>query len=282
MLSSRFNSLVNMARRGLLASLMLCLCATTLQAQWIGYPSPGIPRNADGSADLTAPAPHSSDNHPDLSGMWFAAKTVASSCRGEGCISEERMAREQINLGINMEGGLPYTQWSKDRMAERALNGGREDPHAYCMPPNFPRAYTLPQYIKIVQTPNLIVMLHEFNASYRQVFLDGRPLPEDPSPTWNGYSVGHWEDDTLVIDTNGIRDDMWLDIRGSPITESAHVTERLRRPNFGTLQIEITVDDPKAYTKPWTVKFDHAIEVDTQMLDEICLDDEQDTQMYQD
>lgn len=190
------------------------------------------------------------------------------------------MASEQINLGRNLPGGLPYTQWSKDVMVERRVKGGREDPHTYCMPPNFPRAWTLPQYMQIVQTPGLIVVLHEFNAAYRVIYLDGRPLPENPNPTWNGYSTGRWDDDALVIETNGIRDDMWLDIQGSPVTESARVTERLTRTQFGLMQIEVTVDDPKAYTKPWTVRLEHAIQVDTMLLDEICLDDEQDVELY--
>ena len=116
----------------------------------------------------------------------------------------------------------------------------------YCKPPNFPRAWTLPQHIKIVQTPSLMVLLHEFNAAYREVFLDGRPLPEDPNPTWNGYSTTHWDGDTLVIETNGIHY-MWLDIQGSPVTESARVTERLTRVNFGIMQIEIAVNDDGQY-----------------------------------
>jgi hypothetical protein len=260
---------------------MLWAFANTAQAQWLDYPTRGIPRTADGAPDLTAPAPRTFDDRPDLSGIWFSAITVADTCRQEGCITESRMAREQINLGINRPEGLPYTEWSTEQMAVRRANGGREDPHAYCMPPNYPRAYTLPQYQKIVQTPDVIVMLHEFNAAYRQIFLDGRPLPDDPNPTWNGYSTGHWEGDTLVVETIGIRDDMWLDIQGSPITSSALVTEKLTRPNFGTLRIEITVDDPKAYTEPWTVMLEHAIVVDTQLLDEICLDDEQDVELYQ-
>jgi hypothetical protein len=134
-------------------------------------------------------------------------------------------------------------------MKQRRANGGREDPHSYCLPPNFPRAWTLPAAHRIVQTPGMMVMLHEFNAAYREVYLDGRPLPVNPNPTWNGYSTGHWDGDTLVIDTNGIRDDLWLDIQGSPITESARVTERLKRLNFGVMQVEIAVNDPKAYTK---------------------------------
>ena len=250
-------------------------------AQWLDYPTPGVPRLEDGSPDLEAPTPRTPEGRPDFSGMWFSNVPATEFCRIEDCIMEERMASEQINIGRNLPDGLPYTDWSREVMVERRANGGREDPHTYCMPPNYPRAWTLPQYQKIVQTPDLIVMLHEFNAAYRQVFMDGRELEQDPNPTWNGHSVAHWEGDTLVIRTNGIRDDMWLDIQGSPVTESALVTERLTRPNFGHLQIELTVDDPKAYTEPWTVTLEHLIQVDTAMLEEICLDYERDVELYQ-
>lgn len=249
-------------------------------AQWLGYPTPGIPRTASGGPDLKAPAPRTPEGKPDFSGMWFANVPSKDSCKEKDCIQEERMAREQINLGIKLKDGLPYTEWSREQMLKRRANHGREDPHTYCKPPNFPRAWTLPQYIRLVQTPGEMVMLHEFNAAYREVYLDGRPLPDNPNPTWNGYSTGHWEGDTLVIQTNGIRDDMWLDIQGSPVTESARVTERLKRINFGIMQVEIAVDDPKAYTRPWSVTIEMAIQVDTQMLEEICLDDEQDVKLY--
>ncbi|HET7131543.1 MAG TPA: hypothetical protein VFJ95_04810 [Gammaproteobacteria bacterium] len=269
------------AARALGAALALAvLGASPAMAQWLDYPTPGIPRNADGTPDMTAKAPRTSDGKPDFSGMWFANVPAKDYCKEKDCIQEERMAREQINLGIKLPGGLPYTEWSKEQMTKRRANSGREDPHTYCMPPNFPRAWTLPQYIKVVQTPTLMVLLHEFNAAYREIFLDGRPLPEDPNPTWNGYSTGHWEGDTLVIETNGIRDDMWLDIQGSPVTESARVTERLSRPSYGIMQVEIAVNDPKAYTKPWSVTIEMAAQPDTTMLEEICLDDEQDVKLY--
>ena len=229
----------------MLALVVLSASPAIAQAQWLDYRTPGIPRTAGGAPDLQAPAPRTGDGKPDFSGMWFANVPAKDYCKEQDCIQEERMAREQINLGIKLEGGLPYTDWSKQQMVARRANGGREDPHTYCMPPNFPRAWTLPQYIKIVQTPTLMVMLHEFNAAYREVFLDGRPLLDDPNPTWNGYSTAHWEGDTLVIETNGIRDDMWLDIQGSPVTESARVTERLERINFGVMQIEIAVNNAK-------------------------------------
>ena len=259
---------------------MFAACPVAGMAQWLNYKTPGIPRLADGKPDLKAPAPRTPDGKPDFSGMWFANVPSRDICREKDCIQEERMAREQINIGTRLQGGLPYTEWSREQMKVRRANGGREDPHTYCMPPNFPRAWTLPQHTRVVQTPGMMVLLHEFNGAYREIYLDGRPLPVNPNPTWNGYSTGHWEGDTLVIETNGIRDDMWLDLQGSPITESARVTERIKRPSFGIMQVEIAVNDPKAYTAPWSVTIEMAVQVDTQMLEEICMDNERDTRMY--
>jgi hypothetical protein len=154
------------------------------------------------------------------------------------------------------------------------------DPHLRCLPPNFPRAWALPQYKKIVQTPGLMLVLNEFNASYRQIFTDGRPLPADPQPSWNGYSTGKWDGDTLVVETIGFRDDLWLDMSGSPLTEAARVTERFQRVNYGTLKLEVTVNDAKAYTKSWTVQMDQSIVLNTEMMDEICLENEKDATKY--
>lgn len=264
-----------------LAITVLLACPQLGQAQWLGYPTPGIPRTATGAPNMKAPAPRTREGKPDFSGIWFANVPSKDYCKEADCVQEERMAREQINLGIKMAGGLPYTEWSKQQMVARRANGGRADPHTYCKPPNYPRAWTLPQHTKIIQTSKEMVMLHEFNGAYREVYIDGRPLPVDPNPTWNGYSTAHWEGDTLVIETNGIRDDMWLDIQGSPITESARVTERLKRVKLGLMTVEISVNDPKAYTKPWSVTIEMALQVDTQMLEEICLDNEQDVKLYQ-
>jgi hypothetical protein len=121
-------------------------------------------------------------------------------------------------------------------------------------------------------------MLDELNAGYRQIFTDGRPLPVDPQPSWQGYSSGKWEGTTLVVDSIGFRDDLWLDIVGSPLTSAAKVRERIRRPDYGHLEVEVTVDDPKAYTKPWTVTMKQVLVVDTELVDEICLENEKSTQ----
>ena len=138
-----------------------------------------------------------------------------------------------------------------------------------------PRLLVDPEYRKIVQVPGLLLILNERNAGYRQIFTDGRPLPEDPQPNWNGYSSGKWEGDTLVVHTNGLRDGMWLD-RGSPMTDAAKLTERFHRVNYGTLEIDVTVDDPKAYTKPWTVKVTEFTAVNTELMDYICSENEKD------
>jgi hypothetical protein len=265
-----------------LVILMVVLGPSVADAQWLGYPTPGIARLASGAPNMKARAPRTRDGKPDFSGIWFANVPAKDYCREKDCVQEERMAREQINIGIKLPGGLPYTDWSKQQMLARRIEGEREkDPHTFCKPPNYPRAWTLPQHTKIIQTPQEMVLLHEFNAAYREIYLDGRPLPKDPNPTWNGYSTAHWEGDTLVIQTNGIRDDMWLDIQGSPITEAARVTEKLTRPSLGLMKVVISVDDPKAYTKPWSVAIEMALQVDTQMLEEICLDNEQDVKLFQ-
>ena len=136
----------------------------------------------------------------------------------------------------------------------------------------------LPTMKKWVQNPGLLIILDEYNASYRQIFLDGRALPDDPSPTWNGYATARWDGDTLVVESTGYRDDQWLDAAGSAITSGARVTERIRRVNYGTLLIDLSVDDPKAYTRPWSVTLKEDVVVDTELIESICAENEKDVQ----
>jgi hypothetical protein len=150
-----------------------------------------------------------------------------------------------------------------------------------CLPDNPPRAWTLPHLTKAIHTAKLLALLYEVNAMYRQIFIDGRPQPVDPTPGWNGYSTAHWEHDTLVVETRGFRDGLWIDTGGSPMSDVAKMTERMRRPNYGTLDIELTVDDPKVYTRPWTVSLRQAIELDTELVDEFCLENEKAYQRMQ-
>ncbi|HEY8555498.1 MAG TPA: hypothetical protein VIL43_13290 [Burkholderiales bacterium] len=255
--------------------LAAALAASPSRAQWIGYPTAGVPRTADGKADMTAPAPRTADGKPDLSGIWISDRTPP----GEETPSDGLnlpSGRQMANIGIDLPGGkLPYRPWLAELVERRTARQSIDDPHIRCLPDNFLRAYGLPHMLKFVQTPDLLVVLNEMNAGYRQVFLDGRALPEDPTPSWQGYSSGRWVGDTLVIDTIGVRDDTWIDWNGSVITEAAKVREEIRRPDFGHLQIRVTVDDPKAYTEPWTVTLNQRIVVDAELIDEICLENEQ-------
>jgi hypothetical protein len=250
------------------------LASNPATAQWLNYPTVAVPRKPDGSVDMAAPAPRMPDGEPDFSGIWISDRTP----EGEETPSDAidlSSSRQMANIGVDLPEGLPYQSWLVPIVEQRTANQAIYDPHIRCLPDNFLRAYGLPHLLKFVHTPELLVVLNEMNAGYRQIFTDGRPLPEDPSPSWQGYSSATWSGDTLVVDTIGVRDDTWIDWSGSVITEAAKVREEIRRVDFGHLEIRVTVDDPKAYTKPWTVTLRQRIVVDAELIDEICLENEQ-------
>lgn len=262
------------------AAAALCV-APIVSAQWLKYPTAGVPRLRDGKPNLSAPAPRGRDGKPDFSGLWMTGNPVPCTPNPFlDCGSELPIAIEGINMGAGLAGGLPYQPWAAEQVKKETAENAKDDPHTRCMPDTFLRLYGLPHMQKFVQVPGLLVMLDELNASYRQVFTDGRPLPVDPQPGWNGYSSGKWEGDTLVVDSIGFRDDLWLDISGSPLTGAAKVRERIRRPDYGHLEVEATVDDSKAYTKPWTVKLKQILVVDTDLVDEICIENEKSSQRF--
>ncbi|SRR5579884_50575 len=250
------------------------VCAALAAAQWLHYPTPGVPKTAGGKPDLAAPAPRMPDGTPDLSGLWG---NVCPTANGPVmCAPEIAVPRAFGDLNREVKGGLPYQPWAAEAVKNRKAANGKDDPTTHCLPGGIAKLHTAALLRKIVQTPALLIFLTERNASYRQIFLDGRPLPEDPNPSWNGYSVGHWDGDTLVVQTIGLNDGQWLDRAGSPQTSRARMTERFRRPNYGTLEVELTVDDPEAYTKPWTIQLKQALALDTELLDYICLENEKD------
>lgn len=283
-------ALTRLRKRTMTALLLIIIAGAwgSVSAQWFKQPSPRAPRTSSGEVDLSAAAPRLANGKPDLSGVWMTAEPLCV-IRGTAPISEllkmnpvsrkcpprtASFSRQSINIGIDMPGGLPYQPWLAKLVEERTANQAIDDPHIRCLPDAFVRAYGLPHYLKFLQTPDLLVMLNEYNGVYRQVFTDGRSLPEAPNPSWQGYSTAAWSGDTLVIDTIGFRDDVWIDWDGSMITEAAKLTERIRRPDFGHLEIEVTVDDPKAYTKPWTVTLRQQFAADTELIDEICAEGE--------
>jgi hypothetical protein len=242
-------------------------------AQWLGYPTAGVPKTPDGKPDLNAPAPRTADRKPDFSGMWGWVN-IGQPC-GAHC-TDTQISREFINIASTLKGGNPpYQPWAADLVKMRRADQGA-DPNVHCMPRGAPRIWTDDYYKRVYQTPDRLVILTERNMQYRQIFLDGRPLLKDPNPTWNGYSVGKWDGDTLVIETTGFRDDLWLDANGNPLTEQGKLTEKIRRPNFGTLEVEMTIDDPKAYTAPWTVTIKQPLILDSELIDYYCLENEKD------
>jgi hypothetical protein len=252
--------------------------------QWLHYPTAGVPKKADGSPNRTGPTPRMSDGKPDFSGIWHTARLIPctpDSSKFIDCGTEIGGSPLALDLGTDMTGGLPYQPWAAALVKQRKADHGIDDPHVRCLPDNPPRTWVMPHLVKAVHTPKLLVLLYEVNAMYRQIFVDGRPPLVDPNPSWNGYSTAKWEGDTLVVQTNGFRDDLWIDMAGSPMSEAAVLTERMRRPNYGTLELEITIIDPKTYTRPWTVKMVQKIELDTELIDEICLENEKSYQRLQ-
>jgi len=240
---------------------VLCMSAPALRAQWLNYRVPGVPRTADGKVNLTAPVPRTPDGKPDLSGTWLDQGGYFG------------------NLARDLRPGeLLMLPWAEAQVKENQTNLHKNDPMVGCLPPGVPRvdlggSRGMPHPFKVVQTPALVVLLYETstNQTFRQVFLDGRPFPVDPQPAWLGYSIGRWDGDTLVVDTAGLNGRAWVDTgSGHPQTDAARVTERFTRRDIGHMDIEITIDDPKAYLKPWTAKVPVNLLADSDLIETFC------------
>jgi hypothetical protein len=256
--------------------------ATAAFAQWPSYPTPG-PRTADGKIDFAGPPPKMANGKPDFSGLWEPAH-VKGGKGGAGLNGTDPLpfaiptspddppVAQFFNIGAGFKDGkLPLTPWGAQVRAQRKGDNNKDNPDALCLPLGLTQLHMHPQPRKVIQTAREIVVLYEANGNVRQILTDGRPLPNnDPQSWWYGYSVGHWEGDTLVVETTGFRDDVWLDVEGSPLTSTGKMTERWRRPKFGLMQIDITVEDPKAYTKPFTVRVNHQLMSDTELMEFVC------------
>lgn len=236
---------------------LLCLLATACSAQWLNRPTPGIPRTATGKPILTAPVPRTADGRPDLSGYWSA---------------QSDLYYNNIVADLKPEDVMP---WAAELSRQRVRNFSKDSMESSCLPLG-PAAITGPfRSFKIVQSPSLTVILLE-DLTYRQIFLDGRKLEQNPNPSWMGYSVGHWEGDTMVVESNGYTPRVWLDYDGHPHSEDLRITERFRRIDLGHMEVRMMLDDPKAYAKPWTVTIKHNLRVDDAMLEFVCNENEKD------
>jgi hypothetical protein len=244
-----------------------------LALQWLNYPTAKVPRLPDGSPNLAAPTPRTPDGKPDFSGMWEPDKNRP--CPPEGC-ADMQVPLEFVNIGRSLKDGPPYQLWAAEARKTRTEENGKDDPVSRCLPGGIVKLHTTPLFRKIIQIPGLLVTLNEMDATYRQIFMDGRSLPPIDMPSFKGYSVAKWEGDTLVVQTTGFPDGVWLDRNGSPLTDAAKITERWRRVNYGRMEIDITVDDPKAYTAPWTITLIHNLVLDTELIDYICTENEKD------
>lgn len=213
------------------------LTSSLLLAQWPSPKTAGVPRTADGKPDLAAEAPRTPDRKPDLSGLWT--------------LSDETYWHD-IGSNLGPE-GVPLQPWAAALYRERRENEGKDNPIARCMPAGVPTIDDIPTPFKLIQTQASIAILYEYNMEYRQIFSDGRSLPNDPNPNWLGYSVGRWDGDTLVVETTGLKDNTWLDLFGHPATDALRVTERFHRRDFGNMDLEVTLADHKAYVRPWQI-----------------------------
>jgi len=250
--------------------------ASSVHAQWPAHLPTTTPKNADGKPNLTAPPPRTADGVPDLTGIWNYAGVLGF--RGGPPPSPPGTPVQATfwNIEAGFKEGLPFTPWGAEIRRQRMAGNSKDNPDAACLPLGHMQLHTHSQPRKMIQTKNLIVIIYEANANVRQIFLDGRAAPtNDPQPWWYGYSRGHWEGDTLVVETTNFRDEGWLDVNGAPLTDQGKLTERFRRPTFGTLEIDVTIDDPKAYTKPWTVRVNQRLLVDTELIEFICNENQQ-------
>jgi hypothetical protein len=253
-----------------LCAVLAALLPVFASAQWDPHPDPRIPRKADGTPDLDAPAPRTPDGKPDFSGVWQGYGALGGTAPAPQPESDIPVAGF-ANVAQNLKEPLPIRPEYKALADERRASGGKENPEALCLPMGIMQFHTQGAPRKFIQTPNLLVILYEASMGIRQIFMDGRKIPDnDPQPWFYGYSVGHWEGDELVVTTKGLRDGEWLDIFGTPLTDAATYTERFRRPTYGRMEIDVTVDDPKAYTAPWTVRVNQRIMPEQELLEFVC------------
>ena len=249
------------------------LFVPSLLAQWPTHAGAGAPRTSDGRIDLNAATPKAPDGHPDLSGIWDRGMPPGARGGPIGALGAAPTPgpRPFQNLPSMLPDGLPFQPWAAELRKQRLAENSKDHPDAHCLPLNPVQLHSHPQPRKIVQTPGLILIIYEANNGLRQIFTDGRSLPDDdPQPWWYGYSIGRWDGDALVAQTIGFRDMGWLDEEGTPVTNAGKVTERFRRLNYGTLEIEITVDDPKTFTKPWSVKLNQRLMPDAELIEFVC------------
>jgi hypothetical protein len=239
------------------------VCALPVRgaAQWHGYPTPNVPRTPDGKVNLAAPVPMAADGKPDLSGIWLAS-------------------RSRFNLAQSLKPGdaIPFTPEGRAIYEERRANNAKDDPGARCLPTGIPVRATLATPFKILQTPGVMAVLYESRTTFRQIMTDGRPLPKEVDwPTWGGFSVGRWQGDTFVAESAGFNGQAWLDQVGTPASPALKIVEKFHRRDFGHMDLEMTIEDARMYTRPWSIFAELVLQADTELLEFVCEENEKDS-----
>ena len=265
------------------ASVLLLAACCGAQAQWLNYPAPGTPRTHDGKPNLTAPAPRAAHGKPDLSGVWQVEPTPAEEMKrvigdlsSDSALGDNSSAFSKYLVNILLDFKPEETPLRPEFAHVVSERRGKETPLTRCLPIGIPADDLLPGPFKIIQMPGLTLIRNEYENTFRQIYTDGRKAPADPEPLWLGYSVGKWERDTFIVDTVGFNDRSWLDGMGHPHSESLHLTERFHRRDFGHLDVEVTIDDPKVYTKAFSVKFTELLQPDSDVTEYFCAENERD------
>jgi hypothetical protein len=265
----------------LFCALLLLVTAEAVPAQWAKHRDPRVPVSRDGKPNLSARTPRAADGKPDLSGVWWNVRDPLP----KGVLAVEgddfTAPRHMIDITVDLKPEqVQMEPWAEALFKKHLQAQGGLDPVAHCQPFGVPSHLSVYPPHKIVQTPRLIVILHEYQTVFRQIFLDGRKPVPDPNPTWNGYSTGRWEGDTLLVDTVGFNDRSWLDRLGHPHSEALHVTERFRRRDVGHMDVEVTIEDPKAYRKPIVYTLRQTLSLDEELLENFCTENEKDAPHY--
>jgi hypothetical protein len=256
------------ARYGFAAATMIAM-GGPLFAQWEKVKGPNVPRGADGKPNLSAPAPRAADGKPDLTGIWWMP--------GAGGAETGVAPKYLNNLAADLKPeDVPLQPWAAALYKQRRADESKDFPYTRCLLPGVPMISSFPAPWKVMQSPGLIAILYENSSTYRQIFMDGRVLSKDANPNFMGYSVGRWEGDALVVETTGFNDKTWLDLSGHPHSDALRVVERFRRRDIGHMEIEITIDDAKAYTKPWTVKINPILLMEGDLFESVCNENEKD------
>jgi hypothetical protein len=271
-----------MRNRNFCILIALLAAPAFVRAQWLNHPTPGIPRTPDGKPNLSARAPRAADGRPDLSGLWqtesappeILERYIPAAANGAG---DAVPSQYFLNIFADFKPEeAPIRPAAAELFQQRAQTFSNVSPLSHCLPEGMPLVEMSPAPYKIIQAPGVTFMLYERDTTFRQVYTDRRKLPDDPQPTWLGYSVGKWDGDSLVVDSIGFNDRSWLDARGHTHSEALHLTERFHRLDFGHMEVLLTIDDPKTYTRPFTIKLKQRLLPDTDLLEDFCAENEKD------